>query len=307
MWQEYIGFVLADKRMAVSFEDVTDRITARQNLLESQQFTVAVMNSLASHICVLDKEGTIISVNEAWRTFAASNPPIRGNIAEGANYFTICEQAEGTDAETAQAFADGIRRVLQGSINQFSLEYPCHSNEEQRWFLGRVSRLKGYDKIHAVVSHENITEREQMRLESENRDHEYRTLFETMAQGVICQDREGRIVSVNPAAERILGLTSDQLKNLTSMAPCWRAVDEKGAVLPGEHHPAMVALRTGEPVFGFVMGVHSPNFEAPRWILVNSTPQFRSGETEPYQVFTTFEDITERFRLFGTPVISRQI
>jgi two-component system CheB/CheR fusion protein len=153
------AFLLADKRLAVSFEDVTERIKARQALLESQQFTQAVMNSLPSHICVINGEGTIISVNEAWRTFAATNPPVRGNIGEGANYLAICDQAEGADAETAQAFAAGIRGVLQGTIDQFSLEYPCHSDKEQRWFIGRVSRLMGYENIYAVVAHENITER----------------------------------------------------------------------------------------------------------------------------------------------------
>lgn len=294
------AFLLADKRLAVSFEDVTERVNARKALLESQQFVLAVMNSLASHVCVINEEGTIISVNEAWRKFAAANPPIRGNIDEGANYFKICDQTEGADAETAQAFAAGIRGVLQGRIDQFSLEYPCHSNEEQRWFLGRVSRLTGYENIHAVVVHENITERERIRQERENSDREYRNLFETMAQGVVCQDREGRIISANPAAERILGLTGDQLRHVTSMDSHWRAVDEKGAILLGEQHPAMVALRTGEPVFGFIMGVHSPKLETPRWILVNAMPQFQQGEVEPYQVHTTFEDITERCRLFGT-------
>jgi len=293
------AFLLADKRLAVSFEDVTERVKAKKSLLESRQFVLAVMNSLASHVCVINEEGTIISVNEAWRTFAAANPPIRGNIDEGANYFTICDQAEGADAETAQAFAAGIRGVLQGRIDQFSLEYPCHSQEEQRWFLGRVTRLTGYENIHAVVVHENITERERMRLERENSDRQYRNLFETMAQGVVYQDREGRIISANPAAERILGLTGDQLRNVTSMDPRWRAVDEQGENLPGDLHPAMVALRTGAPVFGFIMGVQSPKFAALRWILVNATPQFHQSETEPYQVHTTFEDITERCPLFG--------
>jgi two-component system, chemotaxis family, CheB/CheR fusion protein len=88
---------------------------------------------------------------------------------------------------------------------------------------------------------------------------------------------------------------------MTSMAPRWQAVDEQGEPLPGDAHPAMVALRTGEPVFGFVMGVHSPTDTNMRWILVNATPQFHQDEAKPYQVYTTFEDITERCRLFSNP------
>jgi PAS domain S-box-containing protein len=51
-----------------------------------------------------------------------------------------------------------------------------------------------------------------MHRELEASEVRYRTLFETMAQGVVYQDGEGRIISANPAAERILGLTTDQMR-----------------------------------------------------------------------------------------------
>ena len=38
-------------------------------------------------------------------------------------------------------------------------------------------------------------------------DAHYRILFDTMSQGVIFRDGEGRILSANSAAERILGRT----------------------------------------------------------------------------------------------------
>lgn len=126
----------------------------------------------------------------------------------------------------------------------------------------------------------------------------YRRLYETMAQGVVYQDREGKIISANPAAEKILGLPADKMYGLTSMDPQWQAIKEDGSALPGEEHPAMVALQTGQPLFGFIMGVHSPTFSATRWILVNSSPQFHQKEKLPYQVCSTIEDITDRYCLF---------
>jgi two-component system CheB/CheR fusion protein len=119
-----------------------------------------------------------------------------------------------------------------------------------------------------------------------------------MAQGVVYQDASGKIISANPAAERILGLTFDQMRGVTSLDPRWRTIREDGSPLPGEEHPSMLALRTGKPVFGFVMGVYSPTFADRRWILVNAGPQCRAGETTPYQVYATFEDITDRYKLF---------
>src|SRR5512137_2426730 len=71
-------------------------------------------------------------------------------------------------------------------------------------------------------------------------EEKYRTLFETMVQGVVYQDAEGRITSANPAAERILGLALDQMQGRTSLDPRWKAIHADGSDFPGETHPAMV-------------------------------------------------------------------
>lgn len=60
----------------------------------------------------------------------------------------------------------------------------------------------------------------------------------------------------------------------------------------------MVSLRTGKPIFGFLMGILSPSLQGRRWILVNACPQFRAREKRPFQVYTTFEDITDRYAMF---------
>jgi two-component system CheB/CheR fusion protein len=126
-------------------------------------------------------------------------------------------------------------------------------------------------------------------------EERYRQLFETMAEGVVYQDADGTVLSVNPAAERILGLTLDQLTGRTSVDPRWQAIHEDGTAFPGDQHPAMVALRTGQPVTGVVMGVFNPQRGEQRWLRISAIPLFHPGETQPYQVFATFNDFTERF------------
>jgi PAS domain S-box-containing protein len=126
--------------------------------------------------------------------------------------------------------------------------------------------------------------------ESEER---HRTLFETMAQGVVYQAASGEIISANPAAERILGLSLEQLQGRTSMDPRWKAIHEDGSDFSGESHPAMVTLKTGRKTENVIMGVFNPIHEDYRWIRVNAVPQFREGEHAPYQVYTTFDDMTE--------------
>ncbi|MCP3930724.1 MAG: PAS domain S-box protein, partial [Bacteroidetes bacterium] len=127
--------------------------------------------------------------------------------------------------------------------------------------------------------------------ESENK---HRTLFESMVQGVVYLDRTGTIISANPAAERILGLTLNQILGRKSVSPRWKTIHEDGSDFPGDTHPAMVSLKSGKPVNNVIMGVLNPQKKEHTWININSMPRFKTGENVPFQVYTTFEDITER-------------
>ncbi len=125
-------------------------------------------------------------------------------------------------------------------------------------------------------------------------EQKFRTLFETLAQGVVYHNKKGEIVAANTAAERILGLSLEQMQGLTSLDPRWKAIHEDGTPFPGEEHPAMVALRTNQPVYGEIMGVFHPKDEKYHWIKVNAIPQYHQGGDETYQVYASFEDITEQ-------------
>lgn len=123
-------------------------------------------------------------------------------------------------------------------------------------------------------------------------EEKYLNLFRTMAQGVVYQDSEGRIIEVNPAAEELLGLSFDQMQGRSSIDPRWRATDIDGNDLPGDRHPAMMALKNGTEVRNYIMGIYNPKSEQQVWIIVNSIPIFRGAEEKPKQVFSTFLDIT---------------
>lgn len=123
-----------------------------------------------------------------------------------------------------------------------------------------------------------------------------RSVLTMVAEGVVVQAADGAITGCNPAAERILGLSRDQLVLRTSVDPRWRAVREDGSPFPGETHPAMEVLRTGKPLQDVVMGLHLPD-GTERWIAINAAPLFRGGDARPHAAVTTFVDITERKRL----------
>ena len=121
-----------------------------------------------------------------------------------------------------------------------------------------------------------------------------RAVLETAAAGVVVQDASGAIVDCNPAAERLLGLSHEQLIGVSSLDPRWRVIDADGQTLPGHQHPAMRTLRGGEPLRDVLMGVELPDGER-RWLSVNTTllPRDDGG---PWLV-CSFADVTARREL----------
>jgi PAS domain S-box-containing protein len=102
-----------------------------------------------------------------------------------------------------------------------------------------------------------------------------------------------RLQASNLSAERILGLTAEQIAGRTSSDPRWRAIHEDGSPFPGDTHPIVMTLRTGQPYANVIMGVHKPSGEL-TWISINSQPLFRRGARKPYAAVASFFDITER-------------
>ena len=141
----------------VSLRDITEHRRAHQALRDAEAFNWAILNALSVHLAVLDARGTIIAINDAWREFARINgdPDLRWT-GVGGNYFNVCQHAADESATEASAVLQGMRAVLDGHLPSFELEYPCHSPEEERWFVLRVVPLRG-QRTGLVVSHTNVT------------------------------------------------------------------------------------------------------------------------------------------------------
>jgi PAS domain-containing protein len=119
----------------------------------------AFLDELPEHAALVDRSGTIVAVNEAWRRFARDNGAELGKVSEGANYLGVCDGSRGEQSEDARSFAEGLRAVLSGTQESFAMEYSCHSPTESRWFVSSVGRLADGDTPLALVAHENVTGR----------------------------------------------------------------------------------------------------------------------------------------------------
>ena len=124
----------------------------------------------------------------------------------------------------------------------------------------------------------------------------YRTQFELMEQGAFIQAVDGRLLEANPACLELYGLTREEFLSRTPVSPGWDVIRPDGSPWPGEEHPSMVALKTRKKVTGMVGGVLNPRTGLRVWMQISAVPEFRPGESEPYQVLVTLHDLTEQTR-----------
>ncbi len=206
------------------------------------------------------------------------------------------------DTRFSQIFTASAKKALYERHEKRRAGIPLDDHYETRF------RKKDGTKIDVSVNYEiidyrgqpatfaiirDVTEEKKAEKALISSEKKYRMLFETMSQGVVYQDAKGKIFSANPAAQRVLGLTLDQMKGRTSVDARWKAVDENRNPLPGRKHPAMVALSTGKKVENFIQGIFNPQLNDYVWLMVNSIPLFRKNGDRPYQVYSTFLDITK--------------
>ena len=261
-------------------------------LHESERFFRATLDALSAHIAILDEAGAIVAVNRAWRDFAVANQLAVQTAAAGANYLAVCDAATGPDAGIARAFAAGIREVLGRKRTKFSLEYPCHSPNERRWFIGHVTRFSGAGPVQLVVAHENITERAWAEEALRRSEEKFRCLFESSKDAVmILAPPAWTFTAGNPACVKMFGAKNEQefiAHGPASLSPA-RQPDGRGSA---EKARAMIetALRRGSHFFEWThRRIGGEEFSAD--VLLTRVEQ---GKKRVVQA--TVRDITERKR-----------
>ncbi len=207
-------------------ENIDHRKQAEKALKENEVFKQAILNSVVAEIAVLDRDGVILAVNEPWRRFAMENgikPGVAAaNTDVGTNYLDVCNAAgNGFSTDGALKAYYGIRAVLDGHLSSFSMEYPCHSLQQQRWFNMSVTPLGDTGQDGVVITHLNITVRKQ----AEELLRIAAIAFECQ-EGIMVMDANLKILRVNRAFAQITGYSQQEVEGKTA------------AILRSDRHPA---------------------------------------------------------------------
>jgi PAS domain S-box-containing protein len=185
-------------------EDITARVRAEEELRQSATLLRSTLDGLTAHIAVVGAAGEILAVNRAWREFGERNGLTPGKaVGEGSNYLRACDDAHARGCVSAGAFAAGLRSVLARGVPYFEMEYDCHSPQEERWFVGRVTPT-GEGVAGAIVAHENVTGRVLAERRMQDSLGRYASVIQT-SSAAIWINRDDRIVEVNPATLRLFG------------------------------------------------------------------------------------------------------
>ncbi len=164
------------------------------------------------------------------------------------------------------------------------------------WASVATSRLRGQGGTYAGPERRVIPAPVLRKMPAPVMGEHFRLLFETMLQGVVYINRNEDVILMNPAAEKILGKTHEEIMTGFYEDAEHKPLREDGSPVPPDEHPSVIALRSGREVKDAIMAVYNPREKEYRWLIVSAVPLFRQGEAAPYLVYILFHDVTSRKR-----------
>ena len=170
----------------------------------STRLARSILDSIEAPTVALDGRGTIILTNAAWRSTAAMGGVSPSAVGAGVNYLDVCDRATGRDVAGVGAAATGIRGVLSGEAERFTIDYPCDSPTRARWFNMRVVPL-GALGGGAVVTHMDITDIKRAERNLVVSDHELRDQVEHSAQLFLVVSADGVVQACSEFTRDLVG------------------------------------------------------------------------------------------------------
>ncbi|MEM7041723.1 MAG: EAL domain-containing protein [Pseudomonadota bacterium] len=198
-------------------------------------------NGTDAKVAIVDRQGTIMSVNEAWRQYAIAHGFEDEALGVGTNYLELCDHVEGPDADYARQASKALRSILAGNVCIQTFEYVCASVDHEQWTMFVASPLSSKWAPGAAILHVDISptkDVEQALRQSEKRLREH---FDALPILVAYVDRTHRYQFNNQAYESWFGTPNDKLRG--------KAVrDVIGDAAYQDVRPKIETCLSGEPV-----------------------------------------------------------
>ena len=212
-------------RVVVAHDNVTALRAALDTLRDSEALLRDMAASIPGAMFRLQREAGL------WR-FTYMSPGIHALF--GLTPDEVCGDIRALGRQIVpedRAAHDATIRAAIAAGQPFDQEYRIRSTDGTlKWVHTRALPRRAGDRVDTWTGMlQDVSARAQLEGVLRGSEERYRTLFETVAQGVVYQDAQGRIQSANPAAQRILGRTLAQMQQQHAADPAWQALREDGS------------------------------------------------------------------------------
>ncbi|HKA61253.1 MAG TPA: ATP-binding protein [Methylomirabilota bacterium] len=202
--------------LAEPFAGVLARQQAATALETSEAFTRAVLAAPPGETAIIDGDGRIVRVNEAW---AVATLPLTA-VPMGVSYLDTCRVLIADGDPNASSIVTLVTSVLDGQQREGALEYPLRQAGEDRWFEIRVRRLQ-QPAAGAAITHLEITARKRAEARAKRHLDEMAHMDRVAAMGELASSFAhelnqplAAILTNAQAAERFLALAPPDLAEL---------------------------------------------------------------------------------------------
>lgn len=313
------GKKLAEKEYIAYVKDITFMKDAEFKLKEQNEEYLALNEEYATTIEEIREAGERIAKNE--QLFKELFNNLNSGVAiyevvdEGRDFIfkDFNHTAERIDKQPKSELIGRSLLLMRPAVVEFGLldvirrVYKTGKSENHPIKLYSDGKINGYytNFVFKLASGEivavfdDITER--MKYEedlknakniAEENEAKHKFLFNNMTQGVIVHDVNGVITDLNPSVEKILKISKEEVIGTDLTKPSFKAIDLSGNKIDFTNHPAIISIKTGQKIYNKIIGVYLPD-NTIAWLNINAIPKFKGTESSPYEVVTTFEDITD--------------
>lgn len=207
--------------------------------------------------------------------------PARGTI------LGVCQ----ADGSTTWLAVDGIPLLRDDGEVEFVV---VTISDVTRELVARMQLERVRDSLGQTIQERDASLSRAMEA-LESSEARYRAVLRSMSEGVAVHGPDGSILFANPAAQRILGLTLEQMRGRHPVDSSWKLMDSSGEALAPECIPSEITRRSGVPQRNILLGVRRANAGGEAWLLVNTDPIDVTPEQKSdgaHSVVATFQDVT---------------
>jgi diguanylate cyclase (GGDEF)-like protein/PAS domain S-box-containing protein len=180
-------------------------------------------------------------------------------------------------------------RALAGEVTEATVE--AGGRTLQAYLVPIEADDGSVDGVVGVAT--DITELARAQTQLSESEARHSVVLDALQEGVLMIDRLGRVLAANPAAQRILDPSGDDVIGGSIANSDWQATHEDGSPMPIEEFPVSITLATGQACSDRVLALHRPDGTS-TWISVNTQGVFQPGEDLPRAVVASIADVTDR-------------